>query len=233
MLNKITDKYLGLSNEREREAPKKGIARGAYLVWNHYGKIWIIQYVFVLSGLLGVTAPAAFCGLCRYQMLMYKNGYGFEFRDFFKELKGQILKSLPIGLLFGMVLFYGYYLLSLSGNFQTENQAGYVWIIGMVVVILSILLVQFSFVMMATLDLPLKYILKNSCILMLCEWKASLGILLLEGLYLFIVFCAFPYSLLFVILGGWSIKQMFVVSLVFPTIERRILIPFEEQKMPV
>ena len=48
---------------------------------------------------------------------MFRNGYGFDFSDYRKEFKSSLWKHLPAGLLLGVLGFYGYYLMSLAGNF--------------------------------------------------------------------------------------------------------------------
>ena len=50
-----------------------------------------------------VTIPAALCAQNAYLGKMFRNGYGFDFSDYWKEFKSSLWKHLPAGLLLGIL----------------------------------------------------------------------------------------------------------------------------------
>jgi hypothetical protein len=225
----ITDWYLGNNKDIEHEVPKAGLGRLFYLMWNHLDKFFVINVVFILCCIPIVTIPAAVCGMNRYFIKMYQDGYGFELSDFFHEFRLQLIKSIPIGIPLGLLMFYGYYLLRMSYEFQNGEQASFVWMIGIACMLFAALFGNICFVLLSSLDLPNKYIVKNAFILILCEWKASLlgliSVMALCGMFLLF----FPYSVVFPLLGCFSFTQFLVCSSIFPAVHRRIIEPYEKR----
>lgn len=224
----ITDWYLGNNKEVEKEVPKTGFCRVCYLIWNHFGKLFIINLIFLLCCIPIITIPAALCGLNRYLIQMYQKGYGFETSDYLHEFRLQLKKSIPIGIPLALLLLYGYYLLRMSYEFQVENQVFFIRVIAIACILFVILFGNFCFVLLATVDLPNRYVVKNALILMICEWKAGLmglSCVMISGI---IFLQLFPYSILFPLLGYASITQIFVCSSIFQAVQRRIIEPYEQ-----
>ncbi|MGL6201319.1 MAG: hypothetical protein ACRC3H_20545 [Lachnospiraceae bacterium] len=225
---RFMDWYNGTNNELERAVPQNGMKRVLYILRNHFGKIILINLIFMFSCIPVITIPAALAGLNKYLLKMLRDGYGFDLSIYFAEFKGGLLKTLPTGALAAMLGFYGYYLLSLAGNFDTgvsEMLTG----IGMGVILLWILLSAYSFVFHAMVDLPNKYIIRNTLILMFCEWKASLLTVLIVIGMCFTVLALMPYSLI-LILGGWfSVMQLMVCEIIRQVVFKRIIEPFGDR----
>jgi uncharacterized membrane protein YesL len=223
----ITDWYLGNNRENVKETPKTGFKRVLYFIWNYSGKLFLVNLFFVLCSIPIITIPAALCGLNRYLIKMYKDGYGFEFMDFFREFRSQLIKSIPIGIPSLLLLFYGSYLLLISGGFQNGEQTFFVRTVALVCLALAVLFGNFCFMLLAAFDLPSRHIIKNALILMVCEWKsgfcALLSVLFLWGmLWLF-----FPVSIVFPLLGCFAVTQLAVCGSIFPAIYRKIIEPYE------
>ncbi len=229
-LKKITDGYLGINNEKERGVPKSGALRACHRIWNHFGKLAGINIIFLLCCIPVITIPAALSGLDRYLMKLYRDGFGFGVTDFFREMKEDFGKSLLVGLpVFGL-LFYGVYLTGMAGAFEQDAKGGMIQIIAYIVLSLGGLYGGYCFVMLATLALPVRHILKNGLLLMICEWKSSVCIVLTEGISFLLVMLLSVYSLPVILFGGFAVRQLFIVSFVFPSVEKRIIRPYEEQE---
>ncbi len=227
----VTDWYLGYNKDVEKEVPKGGLKRLFYLIWNHFGKLLIINIIFFLCCIPVITIPAALCALNRYLIKMYQDGYGFDMTDYWKEFRGQLLKSIPIGVPIGLLLFYGYYLTRMSYEFQNNKQAFIIQAIGIFCMIISVLFANFCFVILACLNLPNRYIIKDALILMICEWKSGLLSLIGSTFFGGISLLLFPYSIVFLLLGYFSLTQLLVCSSIFPAIRRRIIEPYEKQQI--
>lgn len=223
----VTDWYLGNNRESVKETPKTGFKRVFYFIWNYSGKLFAVNLVFVLCCIPVITIPAALCGLNRYLIKMYKDGYGFELGDFFREFRSQIIKSIKVGMPSFVLCFYGGYLLLMSGGFQNGEQSFFVSTVALACLAFAALLGSFCFVLLAALDLPGRHIIKNALILIVCEWKSSLcalmSVLLLWGMF----WLFFPVSIVFPLLGCFAVTQLFVCGSIFPAIYRRIIEPYE------
>lgn len=229
IMKRFVDWYQG-NNDVETEPPRGGIKRVGYVLWNYAGKMILINIIFIVSCIPLITIPAALTALNRYIMKIFRTGYGFTLSDYFDEFKKNIGKCIPLGVLTGGIGFYAYYLLSLAGNFRQHTLNGVVVGIGFGVLMIAILLGSYVFVLAAMLDLPARYILKNSLILMTVECMRNLllvcSVLLFWGLLLAFA----PYTLLLVVLCGFSVQQLIVCAFLNPVVERRIIEPYERGK---
>ena len=93
---KITDWYFG-NNDREKETPKGGATRVLYLCWNYTGKLCLSGFLFLLCCIPVITIPAALCAQNAYLGKIFRNGYGFDLSDYWKEFKSSLWKHLPAG----------------------------------------------------------------------------------------------------------------------------------------
>jgi len=228
ILNKFMSWYHG-NNEVEKAPPKSGIKRVVYILFNYTGKLILVNIIFLLCCIPVVTIPAAFTALNRYLIKIFRIGYGFSLGDYALEFKKNILKGIPLGIFIGIICFYGYYLLSLANNYQPGTEQNLISGIGFFVLSMGLLFGGYLFVLAAMLNLANKHLIKNAAILMIVEWKTSL---LLEVTILGLGFSALafaPYSIIAVVLFGFSIQQLAVCALVNPVVNKRIIEPYERR----
>ena len=101
-------------------APREGARRFFYLFWNHAWKLIRLNLLFLACCIPVVTMPAALCAMDRALIVLVREGNVLLWEEFWDEFKKDFWRSLPLGLLFGGLLFLGYFLLSLGmGNFGT------------------------------------------------------------------------------------------------------------------
>ncbi len=229
ILNKFMSWYHG-DNESEKEPPRSGIRRLAYILINYTGKLVLVNILFLLCCIPVLTIPAALTALNRYLIKILRIGYGFSLWDYFKEFKNNLIKSIPLGIIVGLICFYGYYLLSLANNFLPGIQQNMILGIGFGVLSLGLILGAYLFVLGAMLDLSGRHLLKNAVILMIVEWKMSL---LLEVTIVgigFVMLAFAPYSIMIVLLMGFSIQQLAICAIINPVVNKRIIEPYERRK---
>lgn len=160
---------------------------------------------------------------------MYRKGYGFDLTDYRKEFQESLWKHLPAGLLFGAVGFYGYYLMSLAGNFAGSGLSGMLTGIGAGVLILVWVTGGWYFMQASMLDLSGKQLLHNAWILAVAEWKNSL-LFLAESLVLVgILLGMAPWSLIFLI-PALGLYQLAVCGTLGRGITARIVEPYEKKR---
>lgn len=225
-MKKLMDWYHG-NNDTEKEPPREGAARVWYIVRNYTGKLFLVNLIFLLCCMGLVTIPAAVTALNRYLCKIFRSGYGFTMEDYWKEFKGSLFKTLPLGLLVFLLGFYAYYLLSVSGNFAGSVAGDLIFGIGAGILALTVLLFSYVFVMAAMLELPGRYLLKNAWILMIAEWKTSVLLVAEAVLFWGMILMLAPYSV-WILLAGYSVQQLAVYAIVEPAVNKRILEPYEK-----
>jgi len=227
--NKFMNWYHG-NNETKKVPPKSGAARVVYIIMNYSGKLIVINFVFILCCIPMITIPAALAALNHYLIKIFRQGYGFSPSDFFGEFRNDLLKGIPLGLLTVTLGGYAYYLLSLAGNYKENNLGAITNGIGFGVLFISILMGTYFFVLMSMLDLSNKNIIKNTLILMVMEWKKSALLCAFIFTLWVAVLLLFPYSVLIMLIAGFSIQQLVVCAVVLPIVNARIVEPYENRK---
>lgn len=210
-------------------APDSSPAQLLYLLANFFWRLIGLNLLFLLACLPIVTIPAALSAMNRYLALMVRDGFGFSYGDFWKEYRAQLLKSLPQGLLFGLSLSAGIYLLSMAPQLPDEGQGVFTGAVGALLLSCTWLIGSYAFVLQAMLALPNRYILKNAALLLPCDWKAAAVVLGAGILSALLVSALFPYSLFLLILCGFSLLHLVLCWAVCPVVQDRIIGPYNRQ----
>ena len=143
-------------------APREGARRFFYLFWNHAWKLIRLNLLFLACCIPVVTMPAALCAMDRVLIVLVREGNVLLWEEFRDEFKKDFWRSLPLGLLFGGLLFLGYFLLSLGmGNFGTFLGPMF-FAFGLFTVGFALGRGSYAFLMRAMFDLPNGQILKNA-----------------------------------------------------------------------
>ncbi|GEM_PF-287613 len=208
-------------------SPKKGPARFFFLFTTYFWSLIGMNLLFVLCCLPIVTIPASLCALNRYLIKMVRDGVGFSLFDYWKEWKGQLLKSLPAGFVCALLLGYGYYLLSMSAG---EQGSGMVFSFGIFWTVLGLLFGSYAFVLLAMLDLPLRSLFKNVLILMIAEWRASLCVLGMTAFTLIAGWILFPYSVPVLAVFWFAWQQLALCCMINQPVQKHIIGPYEERQ---
>lgn len=222
---KISDWYRG-ENDIEKEPPRSGIKRVLYILWNYTEKMIAINVIFLLSCIPIVTIPAAISALNAYVGKIFRVGYGMEYADYWKEYKLGMIKNLPLGVITGGMEFYAYYLLSLANNFS-QSTKDVLTGVGIGVMVIAILLGSYVFVLTSIADLPMRHILRNALILIFLEWKISLLVVAEVIIFISFLLAAAPYSLILLILIGFSLQQLILCAMILPMTLKRVIIESE------
>lgn len=208
--------------------PKRGVELFFFLLQNNFGKIFTLNLLFVFFSIPIVTIPAAFCAMYRVCVELVRKGHCFLWQDFWKEFKSQLIKSFPMGLLFGVQLFASYYFLSLcisnSGLFALACGA-----LGVLLLVMVAVEGNYSFVMLAMLQLKNTDILKNAGALTGLEPKKDVILIGLFMLFLSFLLLLLPYSLILTPFFFYSPYALAVTTVVNEAVQTHIVEPFEER----
>lgn len=214
-----------------RPAPGSGWSRVGVMGMTHFWKLIQVNLLFVLFSLPVVTLPAALTALDRVCVLIYKDGNVFLWEEFRKEFRRSFFRSLLPGLFFGVLLYGGYFFLSLgNGNFGSFLGILF-WCLGLLMVAAAIIWGEYFFVLISILDIGNRNALKNALIL----WLARPGSGLLSlAIVLLLFFCALallPIITPFLVAVIWVVLAQYPICyLVYDVTEDLVLTPYEEQE---
>ena len=210
--------------------PEKGLKWFFFLLGTHFWKYVTLNLLFLAFSIPVVTMPAAVCGVNRVLIKLIREGNCFLWSDFIKEFKANLVKSLPFGLLFAVLLFMSYYALGVSVYSGDSSLNIFAGAIGLFILVLSLLFSSYVFVLLPSLALKNRYIAKNALILMTTEWKTDLKILGTLIALAFIIAALFPYTVVLLLFIWFSLQQLIVCIAVNETMQRRIIEPFEQSQ---
>jgi hypothetical protein len=213
----------------EQSSPQKGPKRFFFLIHTYFWNLIGMNLLFLLCCVPLVTIPASLCALNRYLIKMVNDGVGFSMADYWQEWKRQLLKSLPAGLVCALPLSYGYYLLSMSAG---EHGSSIVFSFGVLWTMVGLTFGAYVFILLAMLDLPLRFLMKNALILIICEWKSSLYVLVATMLTLVAGLILFPYSVAVLVVCWFALLQLALCCIINEPVQKRIINPYKKkQKM--
>lgn len=226
---RFMDWYQG-NNDKEREAPRGGIRRVGYVLWNYPGRMITVNLIFLLCCLPVVTIPAAVAAQRRYLSKIYRIGYGFGLDDYKKEFRQGILKNFPLGIGVFLFLAWAVYLLSLAGNFAGSSSHDVLIGCGLASLAVGTAFSAFAFTLSCMVELPWRHLLRNSVLLLFLEWKRGLFAAAESIVYWGILLALAPWSLFWILLMGMSFQSLILYAITEPAILKRIIIPYEEEK---
>lgn len=232
ILNRFMKWYWG-DNDTEKEPPRDGLKRALFLLINFPGKMMLLNLIFILSCIPIFTVPAAVSGMQRYLIRMFRDGYGFSVSDYFREFRQSLFRRIPAFIPAIIIIFYGYYLMSLSGNFSDGVIEAWVFGTGFAVLTVGGLLFTWMGVLSAMFDIPNGALLKNALILLITEWKTNGKLFAFYSVYFFLMGSFFPYSMFILAALGFSFPALVSCAFINSSVQRRILTPFEEKEVQI
>ncbi len=212
-------------------APETGWARLGVMALTHFWKLITANLLFVLFSLPVITLPAALTALNRVCVIIYKDGNIFLWEEFRKEFKRSLLRSILPGLGFALLLFGGYFFMSLgNGNLQRGFVGVVFWAFGILMAAVAVILGEYFFVVSSVLDIGVGGAMKNSLLLWMSRPGSGLLILVWVALLSVAMAALLPIGLVLLLLI-WAVLAQYPVSfLVYDVTEDLVLIPYEEQQ---
>lgn len=210
-------------------APQSGAPRYLYLMKTYFWQFVWLTWVFLISCIPVVTIPAAITAMNRVLLKVVREGNVLFWAEYKTEFCRSFAKSLWAAVVFGGLMLASYYFLSL-GLTNGQSFLGMLFFCtGLCVLILQTLWGNYTFVLLAALDLPLIYILKNAWCLVFLGRKWSLAVLITSVLWGTILLLGIPFSLLLVAVGAMVLVQYTVCWCVNIPLEQYIIRPYEEK----
>lgn len=208
--------------------PERGWKRFFFVLGTHFWKMVTLNLLFLLFCIPIITIPAAFCGMNRVLIKLYREGNCFVWTEFYKEFRANIWKALPFGLLGGIALFASYYFLSYGTSVSSNGVEVISTALGILLLAVVVLLLNYVFVFLPVLDLKNRQIARNALIFLITEWKTNVVILgIVMGTVVFSI-ALFPLSLFTLALCSISFMQYVICVAVNGPLQKRIIKPYNE-----
>ena len=226
----IGEKRFGPGRGVTEPPPERGWKRFFFVLGTHFWKLIPLNLLFVAFCIPVFTIPAAFCGMNRVLIKLYRDGNCFVWSEFFKEFRGNFYKALPFGAIGALCLFASYYFLSLGTSLSTNGIELFTTALGILLLVFIILFLNYVFVFLPTLALNNKQIAQNAFIFLVTEWKTNLVILLCVATTTLLSIVLFPYSLLLLLLFLLAMMQYTICAAINQPMQKRIIGPYEESR---
>ena len=218
----------GRQKRLDLPAPQEGSRRFFYLLWTYIWKLVWLNVAFLIFCVPVITIPAALSAMDRALIVLVRDGNVLLWEEFRDEFRRDFRASLPLGLIFGALLFLSYYLLSLALGNLTNMLGPVAFAIGLFVLFFALGRGSYAFLLRAMFDLTTGEILKNANAMAAVRGGRGLAAVLLDLCGLFLVYAFFPYSLVAVALIGVSLHHFLLCYLLNAPIQERIIGPWEE-----
>lgn len=205
-----------------RPAPQNGIKRYLYLLYTYYWQLLFLNICFCLACIPVVTVPIALTALNRVYIKLCLDGVVFFREEFLSECKSSWKKSLPVGLLYGILLFACYYLLSLSSS-GTDLWGMFTGIMGLVLFIFTVITGAYTFILTAVQELPVRMLLRNARYLAaVCPGRSAVILVLVVAFFAVVFLEPFLFLLIF-LFGGFSVLQYSICFTVLSPLLKYVL----------
>lgn len=211
-------------------APSEGAAAYFYKLGTFFWRFMTLNCLFLLASLPVVTMPVALTATNRVCIKLIRSGNVLVWEEFRDEFKSSFKKGLLMGLFFAVWMFVAYYIMSL-GVTNWENPTGVIFMaVGAILFVVMAIWASYGFVLLASLDLPLRPLLKNARILMFLGRKWTLAIFaVLLGMAL-LLWLFFPITLIVPVIGGIALMQYTISWFVDVPMQQYIIGPYERSK---
>lgn len=218
-----------VSEGEGKPVPSEGAGRYFCLLGMHFWKLVQLNLLLIAFSLPIFTFPAALCGVNRVCVKLIREGNVFLWDEFITEFKASFVKSLWLGIIFAILLFGGYYLLSL-GISNAQSIWSVVFIaFGLTVFVFSLALSSYVFVLVPMLPLGNKALLKNARSLIMLKPLRALCVIAFELAMAIVAAALFPISF-FLLATCWPMLIQYTVCFLVNTpVQQFIIAPYEAE----
>lgn len=227
---------MGLFYRPDREGagrpfPREGVLRLLLISGTHFWKLVGANMLFILFSLPLVTLPAALCALNRVCLLIYREGNCFLWTEFWQEFRRSFWRSLLPALLFGTLVFAGYFFMSMgAANGIYPVWCMIFWSVGILSAGAGICWGAYFFVLVPLLDQKNLGVMKNA--FLLCMIRPSRALLVLAAVLgmTFGAMALMPVFIVALALVWFAAMQMVTCYLVNKMADEYILRPYARQQ---
>ena len=205
-------------------SPSSGFARFFYILHTHFFKLVELNLLTLLFSLTVLTAPAALCAADRVYVLLIKDGNCFLWQDFIKEFRDEVLRLIPAGLMFSLILFSGYFFMSLgNGNSVYLGWSSLFWMLGILMTVLGLAWGRYTLVLAAIQPLSAAKLMKNAALLCAMNPARAAATSLLIAASVFVAAALMPVFLVVIALIWVAFIQYTTCFIVYELAEKHVI----------
>lgn len=182
----------------EKDAPEK---KRFFLFWEiyfrHFWSIAGISFIYLLSCIPIVTIGPATAGYAYVMRNYSQQTHTFMLSDYWDGIKKNWKQSLLATLIFTAIFVF----LAFSASFYYINREAtsvftVLFYITLVMILFAVFAVFYIYLMIVTLDLKLKYIIKNSFLLAISALKTNIFTIVFIGLIAVVMYVFYPITVI-------------------------------------
>ncbi len=183
----------------EDETEKQGAALFFSILRQNLWELIGLNLLFILFSLPVVTLPAALTAMSNVTLKMAREEI-YTFReDFVGMFKASFVRSLALGVPFGLILTATYFLVPF---YRTAVASSVLFYVPLAIVVLATLVVlmagMYAFPMLAAVELPLMQIVRNAVLLAFLKLPRNALAMLEAGFLWLLVLVSLPFSLIII-----------------------------------
>ena len=202
-----------------KDAPKKkGFALFFDILFREFWNIITANFLFIIYSIPVITIGASYAALNHVMMKMMRDEPIYVMQEFNRGFKNNFKQ--------GTILGFGIFILSVLlfiSYFFYSNINEYLGVFIAAISIILTMISNFIYPLVVSVNLTLKYVLKNAFLLSSIKMKSSL-LSLFIGLFIFLSnFLFFPYTLFPILLISFSLGVFINMFIIYPTIEEHII----------
>ena len=203
-------------------------------LFREFWELMKLNFLFLLTCLGVVTIPAAITARNAITITMYRDKNHFLWRDYWKAFKTDFWRSLLAGVIYGALL--ALFFISTYFYYQLTQQAGFFFIVPMVLSIFMFLLTYVSavyfFRMLPTVDVKMWPMFKNSVMLFFLNFPRNLLAILILAIFLFVGFGLLPYSAVVLVGIHFSLLSLSLSFITYGAVEKYVIQSEDEDPEP-
>ena len=227
----MRDKAPKKDYDKQSRYPKHRFTLYFMLFYEAFWRIIGANLMFILFCLPVVTIPAAIGGLTRVMSRLARDEQVYVIDDFIQGFKEEWKKSTIFGLI--TILFFALAYLAIGVYSKLiDNSIISTILLALVFTVILVFLAcaNYVWVMIVSVDLPLKQIIKNALALCLVKPFGTLITLVVQGAVIFVALGYFPVGLFLPLIFGFSIMSFTGSFNAWPQIEKYVINPHNKTK---
>jgi uncharacterized membrane protein YesL len=220
----------GNGDELARE-PQKGVRLFFWLYFSNFGRLFLLNLLILFSSLPVLTIPAALSAAAYVLRNIREKKPFFLWSDFWHQFAINFFAAwrftgcilLPAAACFAGLWYFGG---------QSAKAAVCYAPLALCIISLYILLpmLAYGYLMVATVKMDTRTILKNAFLLAFIGWRRNLVSLLFVGLLAGLLVLFFPLTMVLMALGAFSLMGYIVVYNLYGVIKEYILEPYDRER---
>lgn len=225
------DKVPQKDYDKKTRYPKHRITLYLMLFYEAFWRIIGANLLFILFCIPIVTIPAAIGGLTRVMSRFARDEQAYVIDDFMKGFKQEWKKNTAFAAIQLAFIALAYVAIGVYSKLIDNSTFSAILVaLVLAVAIMFFAISNYVYVMIASVDLSLKQIIRNALALYLIKPFGTLITMIVQAVIIFVAIGYFPVGLFLPIVFGFSIMSFTASFNSWPQIEKYVITPHNKTK---